>query len=183
MDLCTENLGCETGTTIDDFSTTSDMEVRQEDTRSGYFSPARASRRRPETTRRSYPPPLTSINSIAVKARREDGRLVIRALPSCTRKIYAERSNGRLILRLVPSPLKSWKQVHVGGGEEEVVEGTEENGLGKEEDEEDLIMKSEGDQVLGGCEMGVADKLKKPSRCKGGDKGFISWGTFCVASS
>lgn len=168
---------------MDDFSTTSDVEVRQEDTRSWSFSPARPSRRRPETNRRSYPPPLTSINSIVVKARREDGRLVIRAMPSCTRKVYAERSNGRLILRLVPSPLKTWKQVHVGSGEDEVVEATEENGHGMEEDLEDLVMKSGGDQVLGGCEMGVADKLKRPSRCKGGDKGFISWGTFCVASS
>lgn len=180
MDLCTENLCCESGTNIDDVSIDSDVEVRQEDTPSWSFSPARSSRiRRPETTRRSYPPPLTSINSIAVKACREDGRLVIRALPSCARKVFSERSNGRLILRLVPSPLK----VHVGSSEDEVVEATEENGHGREEDEEDLVMKSEGDQVLGGCEMGVADKLKRPSRCKEGDKGFISLGTFCVASS
>ncbi|KAF9618845.1 hypothetical protein IFM89_002713 [Coptis chinensis] len=108
LELCTESLGSETGSDIGDdndmynSSSSSDSESRK--------SPTRVRSRfchlpQKKTTRRSFPPPLTSISGsdyVQFTPHREGGRLVIKAVtiastPTC---FEAERAHGRLRLHL-----------------------------------------------------------------------------------
>ncbi|WOH16025.1 hypothetical protein DCAR_0935574 [Daucus carota subsp. sativus] len=101
LELCTENLGSETGS--DD---TCDIDIL---TRAKSSTITRQQGRvlsAKKMSTRSFPPPLTTIsgsNSLHVKPRREGGRLIIEAVeaPSSRACFEAERSNGRLQLRFL----------------------------------------------------------------------------------
>lgn len=217
--MCTENLGCETGI-IDYRSTSSEEDDDCQHLQDAEpLSPVRItgslvySRAKAEISRRSYPPPLTSMDRIKVKASREDGRLLIRAVPSYT-SMHVERSDGRLLIRLVntapaaPSSSIEWEQdqyveegVHAEGShiEDDEEEGEEMEEEGEErKDQEPMFLQFESgadrQNACGSCEMNgeremgdVTDqKFQRPTRCKEGgheNKGLLSWGTFCVASS
>ncbi|XP_045787441.1 protein FANTASTIC FOUR 3-like [Trifolium pratense] len=99
LELCTENLGSESGTDIVEndmlLSSLGTMEQRE---------PCRrvlVATKKVKT--QNFPPPLTTIRgseSLRVRPRREDGRLVIEVakVPPSTSCFQADRSNGRLRL-------------------------------------------------------------------------------------
>lgn len=114
LELCTENLGSETGS--DDSSDSNILSFPSMDARCskstttttttttrrghGHVSSAK------KGNTRSFPPPLTTIsgsNSIQVRPHREGGRLIIEAVEApCNRTCFeAERSNGRLQLKFL----------------------------------------------------------------------------------
>ncbi|KAG9457934.1 hypothetical protein H6P81_002442 [Aristolochia fimbriata] len=145
LELCTENLGCETGSL--DFSSSSDDDDDCEEDRSGFdkirsssLSPRLGSAPRPsrswsfnsrrissdDETARNFPPPLTSISgedSIRMSSRREGGRLVLKAVnvPSPHAYLQAERSEGRLTLRFLrrPSPQSKPRQAEINVAEKQ----------------------------------------------------------------
>ncbi|CAA2995050.1 Hypothetical predicted protein [Olea europaea subsp. europaea] len=105
LELCTENLGSETGTDTSDCSIFSNSyssiqnapEKPKQESRN--FNKAAA-----ENSCRSFPPPLTTIsgrsNSLQVRRHCESGRLIIEAVETQIKPTYlqAERSDGRLRL-------------------------------------------------------------------------------------
>ncbi|KAG9135553.1 hypothetical protein Leryth_002296 [Lithospermum erythrorhizon] len=110
LELCTENLGSETGS--DDgtdinmlsFNDVVENSINQELTSGGEEKNVALkleSRICSKGNSHNFPPPLTSIrcsNSIQCRTHREDGRLIIEAIETTSRNTYlrAERSNGRL---------------------------------------------------------------------------------------
>ncbi|KAF6162798.1 hypothetical protein GIB67_029067 [Kingdonia uniflora] len=110
LEMCTETLGCETGTDISGYSSLSDSYSSSYSEKEN--SPARE---RPsfgsvlkgkKSNNRSFPPPLTSAsgtNSVQIRPHREGGRLVIKAIAVAQSQSYlkAERSDGRLKLSFV----------------------------------------------------------------------------------
>ncbi|KAL5982544.1 hypothetical protein ACLOJK_016617 [Asimina triloba] len=111
LELCTENLGCETGTVLTntDFSSHASSSSNPNSPKPS-MPQERAKLRRSLTNRKEnpgpFPPPLTSISgqsSIHMKPHREGGRLILKAVtvPSAHACLQAERSDGRLRLRLV----------------------------------------------------------------------------------
>ncbi|KAL8100245.1 hypothetical protein AgCh_032478 [Apium graveolens] len=111
LELCTENLGSETGS--DDASDTNILSFPSVDARYTKSTTATTTRRArvnvssaKKGNTRSFPPPLTTIsgsNSIQVRPHREGGRLIIEAVEApCNRTCFeAERSNGRLQLKFL----------------------------------------------------------------------------------
>lgn len=115
LELCTENLGSETGS--DDTSDTNILSFASLDARTANLSTTTAAAittRRAQghvssvkkANTRSFPPPLTTIsgsNSIQVRPHREGGRLIIEAVEApCNRTCFeTERSNGRLQLKFL----------------------------------------------------------------------------------
>ncbi|KAK1395217.1 Fantastic four [Heracleum sosnowskyi] len=114
LELCTENLGSETGSDdtgdidILSFTSTEARSVKSTTTTTttmtrraqGHVSSAK------KANTRSFPPPLTTIsgsNSIQVRPHREGGRLIMEAVEApCNRTCFeAERSNGRLQLKFL----------------------------------------------------------------------------------
>ncbi|CAB4262941.1 unnamed protein product [Prunus armeniaca] len=107
LELCTEDLGSETGTIITEdniFSSDSEAEARgknvmpREQQKKRQFSGGKKG-----NVVHSFPPPLTTISgsdSIQVRPHREDGRLIMKAVmaPTTQSCFQAERSNGRLRL-------------------------------------------------------------------------------------
>lgn len=100
LELCTENLGNETGSDMVE----SDIELLSSSSECGEAEANSGMREQKRKTReaRNFPPPLTTIRgteSIRVKPHREGGRLVLQVtkvnVPSC---FQAERSHGRLRL-------------------------------------------------------------------------------------
>ncbi|XP_052190494.1 protein FANTASTIC FOUR 1 [Diospyros lotus] len=133
LELCTENLGSETGSDICEssiFSISSPV---------GEISPAKA-RQEMESSRkeiknsRSFPPPLTTMvggsSSLQVRPHRVDGRLVIEAVevPPAHTHLQAERIHGRLRLSF-------WKDC--SSSEEDEEAETENNEASHEEEEEE----------------------------------------------
>ncbi|OIT40213.1 PREDICTED: protein FANTASTIC FOUR 3-like [Nicotiana attenuata] len=117
--LCTENLGCETGTdhiiesSIFSFSSDESNTVQAQlssttktDIRVEYTPSSAANYKviaNTEISCRKLPPPLTTLrgsNSLQVSTQREGGRLIIKAVeaPKVRTYLHAERSNGRLRL-------------------------------------------------------------------------------------
>ncbi|XP_074302518.1 protein FANTASTIC FOUR 3-like [Silene latifolia] len=103
LEMCTESLGCETGTCIMDNSvflqSTMAKEVRKP-------RPMFQTKKEITHVKLPLPPPLTTItgpNSLRVEPVRENGRLVIKAVSTPTKQpcLQAERSNGRLRLSLI----------------------------------------------------------------------------------
>ncbi|KAL5182188.1 Protein FANTASTIC FOUR 3 [Glycine soja] len=95
LELCTENLGNETG--CDDIITETGIELLSSSSSS---STREQKSRKAREAARSFPPPLTTIRgseSIRVRPHREGGRLVLQLtkVPSC---FQAQRSPGRLRL-------------------------------------------------------------------------------------
>ncbi|KAK2646948.1 hypothetical protein Ddye_022143 [Dipteronia dyeriana] len=114
LELCTENLGSETGTDIIEDSifsmSDSSSSSSSSDSESGDFQ-TREQRKSHQLLRtkkasnncHNFPPPLTTIRgleSLQVRTHREDGRLIIKAVknPSTPSLFKAERSHGRLRL-------------------------------------------------------------------------------------
>lgn len=112
LELCTENLGSETGTDIiiEDDGSSSSCGIFSEN--GGKNIPPRREvelqkcAAAKKVIARNFPPPLTTIRGVAslqVRPHREDGRLIIKATkapsPRCS-LFQAERSHGRLRLSL-----------------------------------------------------------------------------------
>ncbi|KAJ8766221.1 hypothetical protein K2173_022280 [Erythroxylum novogranatense] len=131
LELCTENLGSETGTDIIDINIFSLSKVESSSTPREQQS----SRRRLEVKKansRRFPPPLTTMTgskSLQMRPYREDGRLVIKAVksPSMSSCFQVERSHGRLLLRFVKDPVSR------------SVASTEENELISEGDDKNVV--------------------------------------------
>ncbi|GLT78454.1 hypothetical protein SLA2020_499900 [Shorea laevis] len=198
LELCTENLGNETGSDINEnniFLLSSSSE------NSGVVnSPVREQLKHCQVPGakkpipREFPPPLTTRSgseSLQVRPHREDGRLVIKAVKVTSQKsiFQAERSNGRLRLKL-------WKDYSAPGFDSEEAAHRESEGLsievqkeeelesnGNIEEEEEEEWDSDGNSLEMGGEMGM-EKIQRPGRCKEGEhekKGLMNW-TFCVAT-
>ncbi|KAF7146019.1 hypothetical protein RHSIM_Rhsim04G0204100 [Rhododendron simsii] len=187
LELCTENLGCETGTnmteTPDFFLSSPALEERENPVKSRLVEPRRAK----NSQSSNFPPPLTTISgssSMQVRAHREGGRLVIRAVEATSAGNYfqAERSNGRLRLSV-------WKD-SFDPSEVSEAEGIENEANGEENEGEcEAEGNEEGDMngicVEGGVEMGMGKFHQRPSRCKEGghgNEGFCNWEPFWVAT-
>ncbi|XP_058083503.1 protein FANTASTIC FOUR 3-like [Magnolia sinica] len=200
--LCTENLGCETGT---DFITTQFSPHSSSSGASEIKSPRVRERvkshhisiQKKEAKFESFPPPLTSITGqacIHMRSHREGGRLVLKAimLPSIHTFFQAERIDGCLRLRLLnkSSPCLDAGQVGV----------TDEKGnvaMEAEEEKKEILVtvclekRRNGEECMNGYgndnmdEMGMG-KYQRQGRCKEGghgDKGLLNWEAFWVASS
>lgn len=107
LELCTENLGSESGS---DTSENSIFSLELESEKMSFSSYQRNLNSRPlkalkKKNPRDFPPPLTTIrgsNSLQVRPHREEGRLVMKAVHAPTSGSYfqAERSQGRLRLSI-----------------------------------------------------------------------------------
>ncbi|KAK1380107.1 protein FANTASTIC FOUR 3 [Heracleum sosnowskyi] len=102
LELCTENLGSETGS---DTSERSILESRFEKPTREHQQNIKKVSRAKKANSRSFPPPLTTIrssNSYQVRPHREDGRLIIKVVeaPSIGTCFEAHRAHGRLQLRM-----------------------------------------------------------------------------------
>ncbi|KAL2323549.1 hypothetical protein Fmac_027928 [Flemingia macrophylla] len=156
LELCTESLGCETGSNAGDNTDEVSLFSLESNLRSNKTPLVKknsGSKRLNCAT--NFPPPLTSIGGIKVKSHREDGRLVLEAVTSSSPQPYfeAERGNGRLRLRLFESVETCCGD---DGGETETLNN---EGWGEEDAElEDYV-------GYGEDEMGVK-KFVRLSRCK-----------------
>ncbi|KAF7818318.1 protein FANTASTIC FOUR 2 [Senna tora] len=116
LEMCTESLGCETGTITNNIAS-GDMDeiglLSLETSTTRRQSEEEGCRRsvwkRIRSRSRSFPPPLTSMREMGgvgvIRPHREEGRLILKleAPPSAHPYFEAERSNGRLRLRLFHS--------------------------------------------------------------------------------
>ena len=162
LELCTESLGCETGSNSSD--NTDDMSLffsleSCPSLRSNNNTPVinKNSESRRLNRGSNFPPPLTSMGGVRVRSHREDGKLILEAVTSSSPQPYfqAERGDGRLRLRLFES----------------VASAYEDEALNQEEDadvEEDL------EEYVGNAEDEIGmTKLVRPSRCKESGKRVI----------
>ncbi|KAK9139748.1 hypothetical protein Scep_009429 [Stephania cephalantha] len=196
LEYCTENLGCETGSTTSediDFSSLSSPSSPSSSSSCSSDSESFKSPTRQRSRRRalwhemkdnsaSFPPPLTSItgsNRLNIRPYREGGRLVMKAsvVPSCHTNFQAERSHGRLILRFQrnsPSSFDSDSAAIEGEEKQSHQQQEEEHGVGDGEfvGEEDI----DGIKLNVGGGMGMR-KFQRPSRCMEGgkNKGLLLW--------
>ncbi|GAB4843435.1 hypothetical protein Ancab_013397 [Ancistrocladus abbreviatus] len=107
LEMCTENLGSETGTDLIEFSVF--PSTAPENSESLAVREMRKSRQKVEIKRAGqldFPPPLTTIsglNTIHTETQRENGRLVIKAFSAPARHscMQAERSDGHLRLSIL----------------------------------------------------------------------------------
>ncbi|XP_050215829.1 protein FANTASTIC FOUR 3 [Mercurialis annua] len=134
LELCTENLGSETGST--------DVIEPEIFTYSASESESELEQKQPEKQPkkgnyiRSFPPPLTTMSgseSLQVRPHREDGRLIIEAVVAPPKRSYfqAERSGGRLRLCFVgdsDSNIDPEEETEFEDDEEEDDEVEEQNG-------------------------------------------------------
>ncbi|XP_059632541.1 protein FANTASTIC FOUR 3-like [Cornus florida] len=202
LDMCTENLGSETGTDIAESSSFS-LSESDEESRN---SPAREQlksrqQQHVESSKkvinsRKFPPPLTTMSGLQVRSHREGGRLVIEAVetpsrPSC---FQAERSHGRLrlcFLKDCSATATSYLEVATeendeSGIEEQVEEEFEEQEGEAESDAYVLREDMDGSSFDVGVEKGIK-KFQWPSRCKEGGRGLstgrlCNWEPLCVAT-
>ncbi|KAJ7980089.1 Fantastic four-like protein [Quillaja saponaria] len=109
LELCTENLGNETGTDITENCIDSFSSL---DSKGGKFSTREQMKShqvlgaKKGNNNQNFPPPLTTIRgseSLRVRPHREDGRLIMQAVkvPPSVTCFQADRSHGRLRLSLV----------------------------------------------------------------------------------
>ncbi|XWS13595.1 hypothetical protein CRYUN_Cryun36dG0051200 [Craigia yunnanensis] len=210
LELCTENLGNETGSDILEdniFSlSSSDSEGENSPTRKQHKSRQLLGAKK--AISRNFPPPLTTISgseSLQVRTHREDGRLVIKAVkaPSTNTLFQAERSNGRLRLCLLKDSTPSFDYEEEAADKE--CEGSSEDNkeeefgndgnyeaeeMEEEEEEEDGAYLEEGidgKRADLGAELGMKKfKGLGRGRCKEGEhenKGLLNWEPFWVATS
>ncbi|XP_068663467.1 protein FANTASTIC FOUR 1-like [Aristolochia californica] len=158
LELCTENLGCETGSHDFSSSDDDDYEDDREDMNKRSLSHSPRVRYSPRPSRswsfnsrrisssndtsRNFPPPLTSISGedgIRMSSHREGGRLVLKAVnaPSPHTYLQAERSDGRLTLRFIRHP-----SFHAKPGQE--VEGN----VADKQEEDNVVGKPVGSNVV-----------------------------------
>ncbi|KAM1103992.1 hypothetical protein ACFX1X_012693 [Malus domestica] len=144
LELCTEDLGCETGAIItESFSIFSPM----------YESESNAAAREHQNKHKfsgakkannvhNFPPPLTTISgedSLHFRPHREDGRLIIKAVkaPLSHSCFQAERSNGRLRLCLSKTFTPSFDSEEEAAAIQEYNEGCENDIIEEETEEQD----------------------------------------------
>ncbi|CAA2935135.1 Hypothetical predicted protein [Olea europaea subsp. europaea] len=206
LELCTESLGCETGSKInggmDEFNSLLSMERKKP---SG-IRHREISKKKSKTN--NFPPPLTSItgsNGVQVSIHREGGRLVIKAVnsSSCNVHFQTERENGRLRLSLPKQDYWHFSKHMEDENEEETAldekdeeeeeEEEEANAYetenesydrnnGEGEDESDLnggFWGENGETI--GCNIGSSE-CRSSSRCKEDSKRLPSL-HICVAIS
>ncbi|KAG6664459.1 protein FANTASTIC FOUR 3-like [Carya illinoinensis] len=146
LQLCTENLGNETGTEINEgnlFSLpSSDSKRRNLPTREQNKSSQLSGAKKVNT--QNFPPPLTTMSgseSLRVRPHREDGRLIIEAIKAPTTQSYfqAERSNGRLVLRFVKTCTTPSIESEEADDKNEENGASNEAGNGKERFDSDAI--------------------------------------------
>lgn len=166
LELCTETLGCETGSDVTDntvFWPCSSNSGKKE---------KKSTNRKLKS--REFPPPLTTISgsgSLLVRPHREDGRLIIKAVFAQSNSCFqAERSDGRLRLRLLKNPSDSGFD---SDGENEVEE-EEGKGEAQESDADGNNFEAEG-------KMGM-ESFQRASRCKEEPRLF-SWEPLWVTTS
>ncbi|CAA0839867.1 Protein FANTASTIC FOUR 3 [Striga hermonthica] len=189
LELCTENLGSETGSDIlipgagdDDavFSyplplveqSTTDINAQIDTYTKRHPDPPKITIRREA---RSFPPPLTSMigeNSVQVRRHREGGRLIIEAVEAPFKKAYlhAERSDGRLRLSYV---IAEATIAAVAAGEKN--EDEDGSAAAEEEEEEEkgeieeigseLGSELDGETAINGENEGNLEKYKRQRRC------------------
>ncbi|KAK4388540.1 protein FANTASTIC FOUR 4 [Sesamum angolense] len=156
LQLCTENLGSETGT---DAISPSSIAISFCPSDSCEYSSTHNHKssqllQKPKQETKSFPPPpLTTMSgpgSLKVRRRREGGRLIIEAVGR-RRCWEAERSGGRLRLCLLTGSDESEATTTLSGGEEVAAEEP----------------RSEGEEFNGemNMEMGI-EKVEMMSRCK-----------------
>ncbi|KAK4281161.1 hypothetical protein QN277_012686 [Acacia crassicarpa] len=198
MEMCTESLGCETGSdnvseNMDEFSLLS-----SENSTTGYSRHNSEPTRSYSVTRRikrsnSFPPPLTSITDLGgvqVRPHREDGRLILEAVatPSVQPCFQAQRSNGRLTLTMFQTFLSDdddEEEEQVADEEEAEEQATEEDEFVVGDQDTDDAEELEEINEIVEDEIGKR-KLARPERCN--ESGNINkirmtnWKLFWVAS-
>lgn len=209
LELCTENLGNESGTDIAENSIDMLCSVN-ENSATGEHTQQTQPRQHSTTKKaknQSFPPPLTTIRgseSLRMRPHREDGRLVIEVTkvpptPSC---FQAERSHGRLRLSFLTNPSfdpEEEEEDEVKENEPLTNEKEFENDIieqikdGKEEEEETEEETGQEKEECVACvceesDVIIMDKYERPRRCKeGGDhenNELLNWGdSLCVAIS
>ncbi|KAE9611489.1 hypothetical protein Lal_00011863 [Lupinus albus] len=182
LEMCTENLGCETGSNDSDssdemslfssehsscFIEDTHIQVVEVVNRNFNYMAKKLNRSN------NFPPPLTSLTDfggVHVRPHREDGRLILEAVTSSSPQPYfqAERSNGRLRLRLFDS-VNDDEDDDNDDGEEEACD--EEESVAEEELEEYI---ESGEDIT---------KFGRPSRCKeSGNRDIFGDGYFELPS-
>ncbi|KAL2508877.1 Protein FANTASTIC FOUR 3 [Forsythia ovata] len=194
LELCTENLGSETGTdNITDSNSIFSLDTNN--SRSKNSSPmdqqqqrahqqVKSSRNNKMTTScRSFPPPLTTMkgsSSLQVRPHRENGRLIIKAVEVPSRHSYlqAERSHGRLRL--------SFFQDYDSNFDSELGDSQLDDEIKSDSNDGDHELENEEMSEAMDVEMGI-EKFQRLSRCKEGGhgtKGLCNWKpAFWVATS
>ncbi|QCE06433.1 The fantastic four family [Vigna unguiculata] len=175
LELCTESLGCETGSNASDdtehmslFSPQTTPSLRSNNTNKNSES-KRLNKRGSSTT--TFPPPLTSMGEVRVRSHREDGRLILEAVTSSSPQPYfeAERGNGRLRLRLFEydDEVADDEGLKQEVSDEDEEEEEEEEEVVEVEEEDDVVVEEELEEYVGNAEdeMGMT-KFVRPSRCK-----------------
>ncbi|KAF8394427.1 hypothetical protein HHK36_020635 [Tetracentron sinense] len=189
LDLCTENLGCETGNDISENSSFTSSSSEFESGSSPTREPLKFQQLlgHKKVNCRNFPPPLTSISSrgrVHVRPHREGGRLVIKAITINT-NFQAERGDGRLVLRFSKD---FGLNFHSNAAEEEIEvddDDEEEEEVVVEEEDVYLGEELEGDDENVGGEMGM-ENFQKPSRCMEdgrGKEGGLIWEPLWVTTS
>ena len=186
LEMCTESLGCETGSNASESS--DDMSLFPLENGTSFMSNNTMQVNTSHVPKRlnrgsKFPPPLTSITDLGglhVRPHREGGRLILEAVTTTSFQPYfhfhAERSDGRLRLRLFEDVAS-----YCGDEGEEVADDEEE-----EEEEEEEVVEEEGetlnneacDKEENGAEEGLENyvasvedemgmtKFTTPSTCK-----------------
>ncbi|MCL7043168.1 hypothetical protein MKW94_003551 [Papaver nudicaule] len=178
LEICTENLGSESGSDSyppSDISL-SDIEEQQEEIQAEeateqqvvvvqekkelvVMNYSKKSSRPPLAAPRSFPPPLNSLSrpgggGIQMKTHRKEGRLVLEAVPVATSQncFSAQRQHGRLVLTFT-SPIpesKSFENEDVFETDEEVkFEGGRDGEIVKDQDEEPILEEEEEEEDKG----------------------------------
>lgn len=167
LELCTESLGCETGSykNASDYDSTDDVSLFScecssssrfmRNTNTQVVNENSAGSKRLNRGN-NFPPPLTSITELGgfqFRSHREDGRLILEAVTSFSPQLYfqAERGNGRLRLQMFESVAFCCDE---GEGET-----CEQEACGEEEELEECVIRNGED------EMGMT-KFARPSTCK-----------------
>ncbi|KAJ4955000.1 hypothetical protein NE237_011783 [Protea cynaroides] len=198
LEMCTENLGSETGSVISeniiiqllDCDREKSPTTREERPKSSSSS----LRQLTGVNSREFPPPLTTISyssQVQVRTHREGGRLLMKAVRvPCSQSYFkAERGDGRLRLHLSTNYSQKFdpefdieeekeeddeeEEAEIEGEEEEEEDDREEE---EEEEEEDDGLKNRGGgtngnngNVGGEMEMGNYERRRRNSRCNEGD--------------
>lgn len=179
LQLCTENLGSETGTDIVengiDLLSSSSSSSLESNTESAGDSPTREEIKAARgvfggkrNKRRDFPPPLTTIRgleSLRVRPHREEGRLVIKAVrvPPSASCFKAERSHGRLRLHLLKN-----ESTRFDYEEEEEEEEEYDDAYEKEDVESEMEEEEEENEERDGEKMGLRG-YDRMSRCREGE--------------
>ncbi|GMH26027.1 hypothetical protein Nepgr_027870 [Nepenthes gracilis] len=196
LEMCTESLGSETGSTISErsgeFSCLLPDNERVQQHKLRDFSAAKKSK-----LRRSFPPPLTTLTGVQLKGHREDGRLVIMAVAVQSSKtcFKAERRDGRLRLHF----LKDFAELVCE--DDDVMENVEEDGsggddvdsedgslgYGGDDDDEDRCEGKDMEGIGGtvGVEIGVAEDSHCSRRREGGGTNgeMMAWECLWLAAA